>query len=89
MSADDDAAVRALGERIGYGNLMHITERMWRESLEPVGLAGGEFAVGPCVRALVPCECTFQTGRLDLCDWCCGTGRITQRVSDAQNEWHE
>ena len=39
--------IAALGERIGYGALMHGASALWRKSLGD--LAGGEFAAGPCV----------------------------------------
>jgi len=42
-------AIRELGERIGYGALMCGAAALWRESLAPMGIAGSEFASGPCV----------------------------------------
>ena len=39
--------IAALGERIGYGALMHGASALWRKSLGD--LAGSEFAAGPCV----------------------------------------
>lgn len=29
---------KRLGEEIGYGNMMHLAERLWRERLEVSGL---------------------------------------------------
>jgi hypothetical protein len=43
-------AVRRLGERIGYGNMMQLASELWHE-LEP----GGAFQVGPCFAT--PCRC--------------------------------
>ncbi len=42
-------SVKALGEMGGYGALMVTASALWRETLEAQGLAGGEFAAGPCV----------------------------------------
>ena len=44
MDRDQEmAAVRELGDVIGYGNLMHIASELW---LRQVG--GGAFSVGTC-----------------------------------------
>jgi len=40
--------IRELGERIGYGALMHGASALWRVHLEENGGSGGEFVVGPC-----------------------------------------
>ena len=48
--AVEDAEVRALGERIGFGALMDAAEKEWRASLAaryPL-CVGGEFVHGPC-----------------------------------------
>ena len=84
MSDIDD--VRALGDRIGYGNLMLLAESAWRSKLEPLGFAGGEFSCGPCASEVVPCACSGRTGAAVMCDWCCGTGRVTKRVRQAALE---
>jgi hypothetical protein len=40
--------VRALGERIGYGNLMTTASAIWGEKMEAAGIGGSEFVAGPC-----------------------------------------
>lgn len=76
----DREAVRRLGEAIGYGNLMQLAEALWGEALTAQGCgAGGAHSVGPCVGGLVPCPCDDRVS----CDWCCGAGRVTERVASA------
>jgi hypothetical protein len=65
--------VQTLGKKIGYGNMMHIAEKLWRERLEKDGMGGGEFKIGCCASNTVPCGC--RTG----CDWCCGSGWLTRK----------
>jgi plasmid stability protein len=80
----EERAAQLLGERIGYGRMMQLGEKLWREKLatHTIGdLRGGEFSVGPCVAMLVPCPCPEKTaGKTEHCDWCCGSGRVTKRV---------
>jgi hypothetical protein len=75
------AAVRKLGEHIGWGNVMYLAEQCWREH----GPAGSEHTCGPCAALLVPCPCRYERedGR-PACDWCCGSGRLTRRVYEAR-----
>jgi len=40
--------IRALGERIGYGNLMASASAIWGEKMEAAGIGGSEFVAGPC-----------------------------------------
>lgn len=85
MSALEEALVHELGERIGYGHMMHLAEKIWRKKLIAMGLpGGGEFAVGPCVGTLVPCPCP-ESGRdaNGHCEWCCGSHRVTKIVREA------
>ena len=77
-------AVRALGEHIGYGRLMQLAEELWREKLITMGIPGGELTVGTAALFLVDCP----HGERDPnghCVWCCGVGRVTARVREAQN----
>ena len=83
MSDADD--VRALGERIGYGRVMQLAEQEWRRSAAAIGAPGSELTVGACAGLLVPCPCPMPDVN-GHCDWCCGTKRVTQRVSDAAIE---
>lgn len=48
LDPDHSAEIRELGQRIGYGALMHGASALWRVYLEERGLAGGEFVVGTC-----------------------------------------
>lgn len=74
---NEDDAVRELGERIGYGRMMQLAEKIWNEK-QP----GGAHSVGPCVVFLVACPHPENVAPHE-CDWCCGSGRITHRVYDA------
>jgi hypothetical protein len=76
------AIVRALGDQIGYGNMMSIAEQEWRTKLDAQGMAGGEHTTGPCAALMVPCPCESRS----KCDWCCGAGRVTKRVAEAMKE---
>lgn len=77
-----DRIVAAIGKAIGFGRLMQLGQEMWKESLVQKNLAGGELSIGPCVAMLVPCPC----GDPAHCDWCCGSGRVTERVAQAMRE---
>jgi len=77
----EEAEVRDLGDRIGYGRVMQLCEQIWSEEKEHG--RSSALAVGPCVGFLVPCGCGADGAH---CDWCCGTGRITKRVRKAQRE---
>lgn len=48
LDPDHSSEIRELGERIGYGALMHGASALWRVHLEENGGSGGEFVVGPC-----------------------------------------
>lgn len=71
--------VTALGDSIGYGRLMQLAEKIWDEKTP-----GAAHSVGPCTLMLVPCP-HLENGRDKNvhCDWCCGTGRVTERVLQA------
>jgi hypothetical protein len=47
IEAPEDAAVRALCERVGYGAVMDSAARQWRRQ-DP----HGAFTVGPCVSSV-------------------------------------
>lgn len=67
--------VRALGDRIGYGNVMALAEQIWNDKDR-----GAAHSVGPCVAFLVPCR---HIGYTPInCDWCCGAGRVTKKVDE-------
>lgn len=74
-----------LGRKCGYGQLMAWAQEDWGRSLafewgDPI--AGGVFAIGPCIGMTVPCECKPE----DDCEWCCGSGWITKRVKQAKDQ---
>lgn len=87
--ATEETAVFELGERIGYGRVMQLAEKLWRDANAAAypGTEGGEHSalemtgvfVGPCETFLVQCPCR----QAHKCDWCCGSGRITKRVRQA------
>lgn len=72
--------VRELGDRIGYGRMMQLAEQIWNGQVP-----GGAHSVGPCVALLVKCPHP-DGGSAGECDWCCGSGRVTKRVLQAQNQ---
>ncbi len=75
--------IRQLGNEIGYGHLMWEASQEWSKDLKRRwGLDGGQFAVGPCVRLTVPCGCESP----EDCDWCCGSGWLTERVKKAKDQ---
>lgn len=79
-------AVTRLGQQIGFGNMMHLAQKAWRDQLLKQGAEGGEFTVGTCVAFLVPCVCIEQKTPPKDCDWCCASGKVTKRVREAIKE---
>lgn len=80
-------AVRQLGDRIGYGNLMHTASEIWASVARINKTDGSNFLVGPCASMVVTCPHEFdQTEKfLDSnghCEWCCNTGWVVKRVAD-------
>lgn len=71
-------AVRALGERIGFGHVMQLCNQLWRK-VQP----GNEHSIGPCAAFLVECPHARIGIDASKCEWCCGTGRVTKRVAEA------
>ena len=90
MSAIEEIArVGDLGRAIGYGRVMQLCERLWRDRLIAEGLpGGGEYTTGPCAAFMVRCQCIEEAEpELDSnghCDWCCGAQRVTEKVRQAQ-----
>lgn len=80
--SEEEAAVRRLGDAIGYGRVMQLAEQEWRKILAPLGLEGAEHSTGPCVALMAPCPHPGSGGPGN-CEWCCGAGRVTQRVLKA------
>ena len=70
--------LRELMRTVGYGRTMQMAQEDWRRLLKEDGVAGGEFAVGPCVSMTVPCGCN------GACDWCGGSGWLTKKVKEAK-----
>lgn len=76
----EEAFVRAIGESIGYGRTMQLANQLWRKKLG--ALAAGALVVGPCEGMVV--KCTHPEDGRDAnghCDWCCGCGWVTKKVS--------
>lgn len=48
VDPDYSPEIRELGQRIGFGALMHGASAIWRIQLQDEGIEGGEFVVGPC-----------------------------------------
>lgn len=84
----EEELVREIGGAIGYGRTMQLCEKLWRLHLvEDHNLPpGGEHTVGPCAALMVPCPCPQKQHGAAHCDWCCGVGRVTQRVLKAIEE---
>lgn len=81
--AREKEAVYDLGNRIGFGRMMQLANEGWREALEPLGLAGGEFVYGPCAALVVPCGCSGS------CGWCEGSGFLTKKVKAIKDSMPE
>jgi len=81
-----DAEIRALCERIGYGNVMASASRLWALKCDEENTPRSNFMVGPC--ELLTVKCPHPT--LDdngHCEWCCGTGWLTKRVFEISQSW--
>lgn len=49
FAAPEDAEVKIIGSRLGFGALMDAASKLWRDKLAEDGWPeGGEFTVGPC-----------------------------------------
>lgn len=80
----EEQQVMALGKAIGFGRTMQLCEQLWGDVLEQGGTPrGGAHSVGPCVAFLVPCPSNRHPFTGEHCDWCCGAGRVTERVAKA------
>lgn len=53
----EEAAVKSLGDAIGYGRLMQAAETIWREKAVAQGTPGSEHTTGPCAALMVKCGC--------------------------------
>lgn len=82
----EEEAVQALGDRIGYGQMMRLAEACWRNLLAQRGIAGGEFASYCCVAMLEPCQGCLLVEEGEHCQWCCGARLVTKRVNEAIKE---
>ena len=82
MDKQQKPIVKKLGDEIGYGRLMQLTEEMWREKAE---FKGSELAVGACVSFMVICDHSIKDDN-GHCKLCCGAGRVTKGVKDLADE---
>lgn len=81
---NEERAVRIFGDEIGYGRLMQLTQKGWRDKAKETGLDRSEFSIGPCAAFIVPCPHPENGKDADgHCDWCCGSGWVTKRVLQA------
>lgn len=81
-NSSEEAAVRRLGDAIGYGRMMQLAEQIWRAKLVADGLPpGGEITTGPCAVFMVPCPHPVLDSN-GHCEVCCGAGRVTKWVRD-------
>lgn len=70
-------AVQELAERSGYGFVMQIASELWKDKD-----ATSAISTGPCFGFLVRCPHPGSDGDV-YCDWCCGSGYVTERVMQA------
>lgn len=77
----DREAVKKLGEQLGYGRIMQLCEELWRDEIKSTAHEGGEFTIGCDSAMLDECDCTVS----NKCDWCCGIGRVTEKVKQAMD----
>jgi len=79
----EEVMVRNLGDQIGYGRTMQLCEQIWNEKLKAQGLPEGAHATYCCTQFLVPCPgCPEARAKDEHCDWCCGAGRVTEKVAE-------
>lgn len=64
--ADEIQAVKELGERIGYGNMMDIASALWANKLEESGLPVSGAFVPVCMFQLKKPEQKRTLSRLDM-----------------------
>jgi hypothetical protein len=88
----EDPHVTDLGHRIGFGRVMQAAEAAWSRIASEKGVHGSNHTVGPCAALLVTCPHQEEGGSEKWrdanghCDWCCGAGRVTERVAQAMRE---
>lgn len=88
----EDPHVTDLGHRIGFGRVMQAAEAAWSRIASEKGVHGSNHTVGPCAALLVTCPHREEGGSEKWrdanghCDWCCGAGRVTERVAQAMRE---
>ena len=80
---NEEEMVNNLGKSIGFGRVMQLCEILWKKCLREN--SGGEFTVGPCRAFMVKCECKSPA----KCDWCCGTGLLTEKVKLVKSKFKE
>lgn len=76
LGVPEEDAARSVGEAFGFGAMMRAFEAVWSDEDDR-----GAFVVGPCLSAVVPCECD----KPHKCDWCAGCGWLTKHVKDLKN----
>lgn len=85
IDSTEERAVAALGYQIGFGRMMQLCEKLWRERALASGHPGSEHTTGPCATFMVACDCPPSgLDRNGHCEWCCGCGRVTRLVGELQ-----
>lgn len=79
VALQEEEYVRETFTQLGFGRVMQIANKLWRETLEQQGLEGGQFAIGPCETFTVKCHHPILD-KHGHCDLCCGCGWITKGV---------
>jgi hypothetical protein len=70
-------ALETLCREHGFGRVMQLASLLWKNKAEEDGRSGAYQIVGPYKGETVPCGCDKK----NECDWCCGSGWVTKRVS--------
>lgn len=80
IGLNERTVLQVVGEAIGYGRVMQLASELWNEKHPQ----GGALTVGPCTSFMVDCPHPDVTHPpFSSCDWCCGSGKVTQRVLKA------
>lgn len=75
--------VKALGDRIGYGNLMQTAMYVWMAENMKEGLPlEGAHIKGPSAHFAVECGCKNPV----KCDWCCACQWLTPKVKALKDQ---
>jgi len=86
IESAEERAVATIGYQIGFGRVMQLCEKLWRERAAAGGHQGSEHTTGPCAAFMVACACPPSgLDRNGHCEWCCGSGRVVRLVGELQH----